>query len=351
MTVVAEIGSPDGPITPARSRRRKERAAGQSLSLYALQRVVTGLGTTVFVVVVNFFLFHALPGDPLSNYTRGRNVDQTQIRALRRAYSGPLWDQFTHYIRNPFSSKIDSPQFSQPVWNVVGDHVWPTILLVGTSTLLSTIFGIMIGIRAGWTRGSQFDKWSTAITLVLYAMPEFWLGMMLLIGFSTGIGPLPSLFPSGGVHTPTIDQASLRGVWDITKHLFLPCATLTIVYLAEYSLVMRASVLEEKSQDYLQTARAKGLRDKLVRRHHAVPNALLPTITLVFLNIGFIVSGAVTVETVFSWPGLGELSYQAIRGPDVPLLQALFLLFSVAVIAWNVIADIVVAAVDPRTRS
>jgi peptide/nickel transport system permease protein len=347
--VVPEVEPPGTPRAPA--RRRRERSAGQSLGVYALQRILTGLGTTVFVIVVNFFLFHLLPGDPLANYTRGRNVDQTQIRALRKAYSGPLWDQFRHYIHNPFSSRIDSQQFSQPVWTVIGDHMWATILLVGTSTLLSTVFGIMIGIRAGWTRGSRFDKWSTAITLVLYAMPEFWLGMMLLIAFSTGAGPFPALFPSGGIHEATTNQASLAGIWDITKHLCLPCLTLTLVYLAEYSLVMRASILEEKSQDYLQTARAKGLRDRLVRRRHAVPNALLPTITLVFLNIGFIVSGAVTVETVFSWPGLGELSFEAIRGPDIPLLQALFLLFSVAVIVWNIVADIVVATVDPRTRS
>jgi len=335
----------------AAKAHRRNRAAGESLGRYALRRTLTGLGTMVFVVVVNFFLFHALPGDPLSTYTRGRNVDQNQIRELRKAYTGPLWNQFTHYIRNPFSSNIDSAQFSQPVWHVIGAHVWPTILLVGTATVLSTIFGLLIGIKAGWKRGSRFDKWSTASTLVLYAMPEFWLGMMLLIALSSGVGPLPALLPSGGVHTPTIDQASLAGVGDILRHLILPCATLTLVYLAEYSLVMRASVLEEKSQDYLQTARAKGLRDKLVRRRHAVPNALLPSITLIFLNVGFIISGAVTVETVFSWPGLGELTFEAIKGPDIALLQALFLLFSAAVIASNVAADIVVASVDPRTRA
>ena len=115
-------------------------------------------------------------------------------------------------------------------------------------------------------------------------------------------------------------------------HLVLPVATLTLIYLAEYSLVMRASLVEELGQDYLKTARAKGLMDRMVRRRHAVPNALLPTITLVFLNIGFIVSGAITVETVYSWPGLGQLSFEAIRGPDIALLQAIFLLFSITVV-------------------
>ena len=347
--VLPDVEPPPSPEAPKSLRRR--RAKGESLGLFAFKRTMTGLGTCVFVVVVNFFLFHLLPGDPLANYTRGRNIDQQQIRELRRAYSGPLLDQFRHYIRNPFSGHIDSAQFGQPVWSVIGDHVWPTLLLVGTATVLSTIFGILIGIKSGWRRGSRFDKWSTGSTLVLYSMPEFWLGMMLLILFSTGLGPLPGLFPSGGVHDPDVSQSTVPGVVSILAHLALPCATLTLVYLAEYSLVMRASVLEEKNQDYLRTARAKGLRDKMVRRRHAVPNALLPSITLIFLNVGFIISGAVTIETVFSWPGLGELTYEAIRGPDIPLLQALFLLFSVAVIVSNIIADVVVAAVDPRTRT
>jgi peptide/nickel transport system permease protein len=208
-----------------------------------------------------------------------------------------------------------------------------------------------LGIRSGWRRGSRFDKVSTATTLTLYAMPEFWLGMILLIVFSTGVGPLPGIFPSGGVISPDVEPDSFAGLLDRLWHLVLPVTTLTLVYLAEYSLVMRSSLIDEMGQDYLTTARAKGLMDKLVRRRHAVPNALLPTITLVFLNIGFVVSGAITVETVFSWPGLGLLSYQALRGPDVPLLQAIFVLFSLGVVAANIVADVVIAAVDPLVRT
>jgi peptide/nickel transport system permease protein len=225
------------------------------------------------------------------------------------------------------------------------------VILLTTATVLSAVIGIAIGIRGGWRRGSTFDRTSAGITLTLYAMPEFWLGMVLLILFSTGIGIFPGIFPSGGTITPGTDPWSLEGLLDQLWHLALPALTLTLAYLAEYALVMRASLVDETRQDYLVTARAKGLRDKLVRRRHAVPNALLPTITLVFLNIGFVVSGAITVETVFSWPGLGLLSYQAIRGPDVPLLQAIFLLFSIGVVAANVVADVVVAAVDPRVRA
>jgi peptide/nickel transport system permease protein len=304
-----------------------------------------------FVLVFNFFLFRLLPGDPISLYTRGRNMDREQLRELRRQLDQPMGQQFVDYLKNPFSTGVDSTQFSRPVWDVIGDYVWPTVVLLGTATVLSAAIGIWIGIKGGWRRGSAFDRTSTGVTLTLYAMPEFWLGMVLLILFSTGVGPFPGLFPSGGTITPGLDQWSLEGILDQLWHLCLPALTLTLAYLAEYALVMRSSLVDELNQDYLMTARAKGMMDKLVRRRHAVPNALLPTITLVFLNVGFIVSGAITVETVFSWPGLGLLSYQAIRGPDVPLLQAIFLLFSLAVVVANIVADVVVAAVDPRVRT
>jgi len=324
---------------------------GERVAGYAVRRVLTGVGTMVFVLVFNFFLFRLLPGDPISLYTRGRNMDREQLRELRRELNRPVGEQFLAYLANPFSSGVDSTQFSRPVWDVIGDYVWPTLVLLVTATALSAAIGIAIGIKGGWRRGSTFDRTSTGVTLTLYAMPEFWLGMVLLILFSTGVGVFPGVFPSGGTLTPGIEPWSLEGILDQAWHLALPALTLTLAYLAEYALVMRSSLVDETRQDYLVTARAKGLMDKLVRRRHAVPNALLPTITLVFLNIGFVVSGAITVETVFSWPGLGLLSYQAIRGPDIPLLQAIFLLFSLAVVVANIVADVVVAAVDPRVRT
>jgi peptide/nickel transport system permease protein len=320
-------------------------AAG--LFRYAVRRTANGFVTVIFVVLFNFFLFRLLPGDPISLYTRGRNMDQDQLIALRHKLNAPIGTQFINYLKNPFSSGVDSVQFNRPVWDVIGDRVWPTVELLGVSTVLSALIGILIGIRSAWKRGGTYDRASTGTTLTLYAMPEFWLGMVLLIVFSSQLG----WFPPGGTGSVDVQPWTIRGIFDQAWYLFLPAATLTLGYLAEYSLVMRSTLLDEMNQDYLRTARAKGLMDKMVRRRHAVPNALLPTITLIFLNIGFIVSGAITVETVFSWPGLGQLSYLAIKGPDVPLLQALFLLFSVSVVIFNVIADVVVAAVDPRIRT
>ncbi len=330
---------------------QREVAAPGGMGRYALRRILTGLGTLLFVIVFNFVLFRLLPGDPIGMMTRGKDVDEQQLAELRRQFNAPLPEQFWAYIRNPFSSNLVSLQSGESVWSVVGDAFWPTMLLLGVSTIASATIGIWLGIHSAWGRGGRFDHVTTGSTLTLYSMPEFWLGMLLLIFMSTGVGPFPGLFPSGGISSPGDDLGLVGGWLDTLWHLFLPALTLTLVYLAEYSLVMRSSLIDEMDQDYLRTARAKGLRDKQVRRLHAVPNALLPTITLVFLNVGFVVSGAITVETVFSWPGLGYLTYTAIQGPDNQLLQALFLLFAFAVIVANVIADLIVATVDPRVRA
>ena len=336
------VGEPD-PI-------RVPRVSGSVLRTVG-SKVLRALVTLGFVVVFNFFLFRLLPGDPIGLYTRGRNQDAEQLAELRRELDKPILEQFLTYIRNPFDPGIDSTRFSRPVWEMIGERIWPTFLLLGTAIILASIIGIWIGIRAGWKPGSRFDKISTGTTLTLYSMPEFWLGMMLLIVFSVGAFGIPGMFPVGGIVTPGVDTSSPMGWLNVLWHMVLPCTTLTLIYLADYSLVMRASLIDERKQEYLTLARAKGLRDVMVRQKHAVPNALLPTITLIFLSLGFVVTGAITVETVFSWPGLGLLTYEALRGPDIPLLQAIFLLFSIAVIGANLIAELLYVVIDPRVRS
>jgi peptide/nickel transport system permease protein len=174
--------------------------------------------------------------------------------------------------------------------------------------------------------------------------------MMLLIVFGVGAFGIPGFFPVGGISTPGVDTSSPAGWLNVLWHLVLPCTTLLLIYLADYALVMRASLIDERKQEYLMLARAKGLRDAMVRKKHAVPNALLPTITLIFLSLGFVVTGAITVETVYSWPGLGLLTYEALRGPDIPLLQAVFLVFSIAVVGANLIAELLYIVIDPRVR-
>ncbi len=317
---------------------------------YAARSIGSGIATLFFVVVFNFFLFRMLPGDPIGLYTRGRNVPPEQIAKLRAELDKPILEQFLTYVANPFSSTINSARFNRPVWELIFERAGATLLLVGTAILIASIVGTLIGIRAAWKRGEAFDSVSSAVTLTLYAMPEFWLGMILLIMFGVGTAITPGIFPIGGIISPGVDAQSLEGILNVAWHMVLPVTTLAAVYVAEYALVMRASLIDEMGQDYLTVARAKGLKDKVVRRRHAVPNAILPTVTLIFMNLGFVISGAITIETVFSWPGLGLLTYDALRGPDIALLQATFLLFSIGVIVANIIADLLYAVLDPRVR-
>jgi peptide/nickel transport system permease protein len=321
---------------------------------YILTKVAGSLSSLLFVLVFNFFLFRILPGDPAKELTRNRYVPASQIAAITKRFGldEPLPKQFVDYVKATLHGDLGiSYQFQQPVTHLIGQRIWATLLLVGVSTLLSTIIGLWFGIRGAWERGGLFDRVTLGFSLTLYAMPEFWLGLLLLVLLAVGIGPFHGVFPTGGERSANVDYHGLKAVLDVSKHLFLPCLTLTLAYFAEYHLIMRSSLLEEKTEDYLLTARAKGLRDSLVRRRHAVPNALLPTVTLVLLNFGFVVSGAITVETVYSWPGLGLLSYQALTGPDIPLLQGVFLLFSAAVIVFNLLADILYGYLDPRVTA
>ena len=172
---------------------------------YALRSVGSGVATLAFVVVFNFFLFRMLPGDPIGLYTRGRNVPPEQIAKLRAELDKPIVEQFVTYISNPFASTINSARFNRPVWELIGDRIGATLLLVGTAILLASIIGTLIGIRAAWKRGERFDSVSSAVTLTLYAMPEFWLGMILLIMFGVGTAVTPGIFPIGGIITPGVE--------------------------------------------------------------------------------------------------------------------------------------------------
>lgn len=341
-------GTHPGPGQPAGAR--ESRAKG-GLARYTAWRLVSAAGTLVFVLMVNFFLFRLLPGDPAERYRGVRNISADELARIRDELTAPMFEQFLSYLSDPLQLNAVSSWKGEPVWDLIEGRFWPTLVLIGSSTLLATVIGVWVGIKAGWSRGGRFDKASTGVTLLFYATPEFWLGLIFIMLFSTGVWIFPAVFPSFGVIDPGLDPLSWAGVVSISWHTVLPASALALVYLAEYSLIMRASMVDELGQDYLTTARAKGLMDRMVRRRHAVPNASLPTITLVFLNLGFVIGGAITVETVFSYPGLGLLTWEAITENDLALMQALFLIFSLSVLFFNVVADVVIAAIDPRIRT
>ena len=322
---------------------------------YVVGKILQALLTLAFVLVFNFFLFRVMPGDPATLLLRGTGaLSQEVIATLNRdlGLDQPLPRQFVTYVgdtlRGNFGVSLAS---GDPVSDVIRSRMWPTILLVGTSTIASAVVGLLIGIYAGWRRGSAFDLGSTGFTLVAYSMPEFWFGILILLAFAGGVGFFPAIFPTGGYQTAGADLTGLSHMVDVLNHLVLPFTTLTVAYLGEYALIMRSSILDIVGEDFVNTARAKGLRDRQVLWRHTVPNALLPTMTLTFLSLGFIFAGAITVEYVFSWPGLGLLTVNAIEDKDFPLLQALFLLFSAAVIVFNLIADLLYAYLDPRVRA
>jgi len=300
----------------------------------------------LFVLAFNFFLFRVMPGDPIALLARSERLTPEQI-ANQRALFGldqPLPQQFLTYLKQTFTGDFGVSIISgQEVTSMIASRLWPTILLVGAGTLLAALLGVLIGIRGGWNRGSRFDRSSLYSSLLLYSTPEGWLGMLLLIVFAGTLG----WFPAGGYSSATVDSGS-GDVLDVLAHLALPVATLTLGYIGQFVIVMRASMIDVRDEDYITTARAKGLTDLLIRRRHAVRNAFLPSFTLITLSLGFVLGGAIVVETVYSWPGLGLLTYQAITDQDYPVLQVVFLFASAAVILANLVADLIYVRLDPR---
>ena len=326
----------------------------RSYGRYVLVKALGALASLAFMLVVNFFLFRVLPGDPAKTLGRGRFSTPEQVEEFNRTHGldQPLAQQFLTFLKNTATGDLGiSVKFNVPVSDLILDRMWPTILLVGTSTILATVLGVWLGVNQAWKRGGGFDKVTTGGALTLYSMPEWWLGLLLIAAFAVGIGPIPGIFPTGGLHSTDVDPTSFAGVLDTAWHLTLPVFTLTMAYLADYSLIMRSSLLDEIGEDYLTTARAKGLRDIQVRNRHAVRNALLPTTTLIALNIGFVVSGAITIETVFSIPGLGLLATEALSVPDLWVLQGTFLVASTAVILANLVPNLIYGLLDPRVRA
>ncbi|MEV6025447.1 ABC transporter permease [Streptomyces sp. NPDC052036] len=345
----APTAGPDAP-PPGPPPDRGPRAPGATAYLrYAAGKTLGALVSLLAVLVTGFFLFRLIPGDPVKFMTGGRPVSAQQLAAYRREFGLdlPLWEQFTDYCGKALTGDLGtSYQFREPVIDKITEALPNTLLLTGTAFVLYSVLGIVLGTRSAWRHGSIGDRVNTGLALTLYSVPSFWLGLLLIIVFAVGAGPVPGLFPTGGMESG--GEEGLAYAVDVAHHLVLPVLTLIAVQYGETLLVTRSALLDEMGGDYLTTARAKGLRDDLVRRRHAVPNALLPTVTLIFVNLGRTVAGVILVETVFSWPGLGGLFYQALSVPDLPLVQGLFFVFAAAVIVMNTLADLLYPLLDPR---
>jgi peptide/nickel transport system permease protein len=318
---------------------------------YLLRKFGFSLLTILIVVIINFLLFRVLPGDPVRAVI-GRNIPisiETQ-QALRVQFGldKPIFpDQFLTTMGQWARGNLGvSWSLRRPVSEILLSKLGNTVLLIGLGQILAILLGVALGLFAGWKRNTALDVGALTFSLIAWAVPTFWLGIILLAAGSTWLG-----LPTAGIVSPgNTGKPLLTVLPDLARHLMLPTLTLTILYMGEYMLIMRSSILEVLSEDYILTAKAKGLSDWQVLWRHALKNAMLPIVTLIAINLGFTVSGAIYIETVFSYDGLGKLFQTALTRQDYPLLQGAFLLLAVSVIIANMIADSLYVVLDPRVK-
>ncbi len=306
--------------------------------------------TLVFVLIFNFFLFRVM-GDPTTQLTRLPNSSPEEIEKLRADYGidKPLPSQFVDYIGDTVQLDLGISYGSRlSVTEELWDALPWTLLLVGTGTLLATLIGAWMGVVAASRRGSKTDDGFLGFSLFTYASPEYWIGIILILIFAVGI----PILPAGQQVTPGVEFTSwFAEALDVLEHMILPVTAMTLMLLGQYFLIMRSSMVDVMTEDFITVKRAIGLPRERVINRHAVPNALLPLVTLAAIQFGAVVGGAITIETVFSWPGLGELTWDAINDKDFPLLQGTFLVFSIGVIFANLAADILYFFLDPRVQA
>jgi peptide/nickel transport system permease protein len=319
---------------------------------YLFRRLIQAFLTIVAIVVLNFFLFRMMPGSPERILLRNPHLTQATVDAARARWGldEPVPIQLVKYLQATAQGDLGySFQYrGQPVAEVIGIRFWPTLLLIGIAEIIAIFVGLTLGAYSGWRRGGRVDKVGNGASLILYSMPYFVIGMPLIIIFAAELG----WFPTSGMLTPGATYASpVDQLFDFLRHLALPLATVALGLIGGYSILMRSSIIETRTEDYVTTARAKGLSESHVVRRHAFPNALLPTVTIIAINLGYVVAGALTAEIIFNWPGLGTLTYNALAVRDFPVLQGVFLILSIAVVVANLGADLMYGVLDPRVRS
>ncbi|HEY8171187.1 MAG TPA: ABC transporter permease [Candidatus Limnocylindria bacterium] len=325
---------------------------------YLLRKVGWALVTLAVVITLNFLLFRILPGDPATAGVRDPRLNQAAIEDLRARFGldkpvilnleggNPFDTQFTAYLAALARGDLGTSfaYRDRDVSELLGEALVNTLWLILPAEFFAIVFGVALGLFAAWRRGRTADVASVTFSLFMWALPIFFLGIILLIAGVTWFD-----LPVAGRLTIGAEYASLADLaWDVGRHLLLPTLTLGLALLGEYMLIMRSSVLEIFGEDYILTARAKGLSTYRIIRHHALRNAMLPMVTLIALTLGFTVAGAIQVEAVFSWPGLGSLTVNAVSDRDYPVLQGAFLLLAVSVIVANLAAEVVYGWLDPR---
>jgi len=333
-----------------------------------LKRLGWALFTILFVVILNFFLFRILPGDPARQGIRDPRLSLETINAIRVRFGldkpvincfetlnpikigscgvNPLDTQFFIYVGNLLKGDMGTSfYYNRPVEEVLGERLWNTILLIGAGQILAILLGVIFGLFAAWKVRTAVDYTALISGLVAWSLPTFWLAIILLF-WGTNMG-----LPIGGKATPGMSSYPFMDqLGDLFQHLFLPTLAYTIIYMGEYMLIMRSSLLDVLAEDYIMAAKAKGLSTFQILKDHALKNSMLPLVTIIAINLGFTVAGVIQIETVFSWPGLGGAIFESVGRKDYPLLQGAFLLIAICVILANLIADLTYSYLDPRVQ-
>jgi peptide/nickel transport system permease protein len=331
---------------------------------FVIRKLGFSVLTLVAVLIFNFFLFRIVPGDPVQMIISPRMRPETRDR-IRHEYGldKPVWlnvdeakatgnagavfdSQFFYYVRNLARGDLgESFSQRQPVAELIGNRLGPTLLLIATGQIAGVVFGSMLGLVAAWKKKSLIDGAAMFVGLTVWALPAFWLGIILLI-MARGHLPMGGLMRPGSSYPS--DWAKVQ---DIARHLALPATTLALLLFGAYMLVVRNTTLEVLAEDYILTAKAKGLSAWRVLKDHALKNASLPLVTIIALDLGYALGGTIQVETIFSWPGIGRLMFDSIGHRDYPVLQGVFLILAIGVIGANFLADLTYVILDPRVKA
>lgn len=305
----------------------------------------------LITLVINFSLPRLMPGSPLellAGEDVGRLTSEEREEIMgRHGLDQPILGQFVIYLGQLKEGDLGySYRQNRPVSEIIWERLPWTLLLTGSALILSSLVGVVFGTLAAWRRGRFSDVGPLSLFIFLDSMPSFWLGMIMVALFGARL----RWFPIFGARTPFADYTGWAAVTDILHHLALPLLTLTLVTIAGLFLIIRYATLETLGEQYITVARAKGLAERIIIFRHVLRNAMLPAITVFMLSLGYVVSGTTVIETVFAWPGLGRLMFEAVMQRDYPVLQASFMVVTVCVIAANLVADLLYPLVDPRVR-
>lgn len=333
---------------PARPAPRGSGRLG--FVIWVLRRLAYSIPTIIGVIVLDFFLLQAAPGDYVefsAAHSGIATAEQMEAARERLGLNDGILTRFGAYAIGLAQGDLGmSSLYSKPVFDVILNRVPNTLLLVTTTLVFSLAVGVVVGtINAAYAR-HPVGKVITALIVLIYSVPSFLKGLFLIVLFSVVL----NLLPSSGFMTIGADMGILQAAADRARHMVLPVLTLSLFYIAVYARIVTASMLEVRKQNYVRTAQAKGLPDSQILIRHMLRNALLPLTTVAGIHIGMMLSGAVIVETMFAWPGLGSLAYEALFARDFQLVLGILLLSSLTVIAANILVDIVQMLIDPRIR-